>query len=297
MSLFLCEMTSLLFARRIAAPQLREYAESFAMKLVWVQIYTTFYCAEHISDSITDVYFMQLGPFPDLVTYLKQRKITLHLINTEQMTRLQPCDEPTQTDEVPFPFYDYVFRYLEGPNPICTSITDYSFENLKLIRDKVSVCVDKKLHCFVPKEQPQTNARYGVVFVGDAGSDYRRSVLEQIPNARILTSEFGPRRDAILQTHKILLNIHYGETYSIFEELRCLPCILSKIIVVSEESKIDFRHPICKFVLFVKRDMLVVKVNHVLDNYDHYFEQIYLKQQSLFDNLRADIAMYQSQIA
>lgn len=298
-------MTSLLFARRITAPQLSEYANSFAMTLHWVQIYTTQYCAQYISDSIRDVYFMQLGPFPELVQFLNKRGINMHLINTEQLTRVVVPDQPVTDEEekeymqnqVPFPFQDYIFHYLQGPNPICISITDYSLENLEILKHKISVFVTRKLHCFLPCEkQHETTAENAIVFVGDAGSKYRRDVLNQIPNLRVLAHEFGPRRDAILQTYRILINIHYGPTYLVFEELRCLPCILSKIIVVSEISRLDQRHPICKFIVFAPRDQLAQKAQEINANYHLFFNKLFVEQKDLFDNLQTDIVAYQTNV-
>ena len=299
-------MTSVLFARRITAPQLCEYANSFDMKLHWVQIYSTHYCAEYISDSIRDVYFMQLGPFADFVDFLRKRNITMHLINTEQLTRVVIPDEIVSDEEekeylqnqVPFPFQDYIFHYLQGPNPICVSVTDYSFANLEILKQKISVCVTRKLHCFMPlvAQQRTTTGDKGIVFVGDAGSSYRKDILKQIPNVRILTHQFGPRRDGILQTYRILINIHYAASYLVFEELRCLPCILSKIIVVSETSKLDQRHPICKFIVFAPRDALAKTARDINDNYQTWFHKLFVEQKDLFDTLKTDIVAYQNNV-
>ena len=300
---------NLLFARRITSPQLAEYANSFAMRVVWVQIYTTFYCVQHIDQDVTDIYFMQTGPFDELVAYLAQRGITMHLINTEQMSRLVEQKNANDSDDaghdcetaeqVPFPFDMYVFRYLQGPQPICASVTDYSAENLRLLETSVSACVDLRIHCFTPNVShppPTTSAVNGAVFVGDASSRYRKHILDQLPETRILSQTFGAKRDGILQACKVLLNVHYGPTYCIFEELRCLPCILSKIIVVSEDSRLDKAHPMSRFIIFAPYHKLVTKVKDVLQNYEAYFYKLFIAQSDSFEKLTVDIQRYQATV-
>lgn len=303
--------TTVLFARSITAPVLAEYANSFTMRVVWVHLYSALNCAQHIHQDVTDVYFMQLGPGRDLVDYLKQRNITMHLINTEQMSRVvmpqtpvackhDDCESETcdkKVEEVAFPFDQYVFRYLQGPQPICSSVTDYCVENLNILMTHVSACVDLRLHCFVPESQSTTNAQNDIVFVGDASSKHRKQVLKQLRGIRVLERTFGATRDAVLQTYKVLLNIHFGPSYCIFEELRCVPCVLSKVIVVSEDSRLDPKHPIVPFIVFAPHHALAAKANDVLANYDVYFDKLFVKQQTLFEQLPQNIKHYENKYA
>lgn len=297
---------NVLFARKITKPQLSEYVECFAetCEIVWVDIYTSVYCLPHIDSETKHVYFMQIGPFKEFAQQLADKNITMHLVNTEQMTRLKSSEEDKdekeeEEEEVPFPFQDYVLKYLYGPNPICATVIDYSATNLAILKSHISACVKQKLKCFKPLRVPVykiEDKRKNVVFVGDDSSKRRQKVLAQIPTVLVLQRVYGRQRDDIIYSHKILVNIHYGSSYTVFEELRCLPCVLAKTIVISEMSHVDKAHPLFPFILFVPYDQLANMVQTVLANYDDFFTKLFVVQDQKFATLLTDIQTYEDSV-
>ena len=287
---------NLLFVRKITVPQLGEYADTFSMPVVRVDVYTARCCLSHVTQDTTDVYLMQTGPFGCLAQALNDRNINIHLINTEQLTRLE-YRASEEDDEVAFPFQEYILRHLQGPNPTCQTVIDYSAENLRLLSRHASVMVSLHLHCFRPRVHLDADdiivRDHGSVFVGDANSRHREHVLSAISNVRTMQSVFGAARDAFLRNFKVLVNVHFGRSYSIFEELRCVPCVLEKMIVVSETSRLDPNHPVFKFIVFVEHEQIAAKVAHILANYQLYVDTVYTKQLEHWQRLLSDIKAYE----
>ena len=287
----------MLFARKITEPQLQEYVACFkdTCEIVWVDNYTPIKCLPFIK-SKKSVYFMQIGPSMELATILSEMDVPMHLVNTEQITRLAV---ENKQEEVPFPFEEFVLRYLRGKNPICRSVIDYSAENIALLEPHISNQVTCRLKCFLPplQQTPQEwNKTRDIVFVGDTSSQRRKTILSQLPDVHILQNTFGQLRDTLLFTCKVLVNIHYGPSYMVFEELRCLSCVLAKTIVVSEYSLLDKRHPICKFIVFASYDTLVDTVKKVLQHYDTYVTMLFEQQKDKFETLLSDIREYEDAI-
>ncbi len=244
-----------------------------------------------ISKDENHVLFLQRGPEWSLFEYLVKNDIKVSIVNTEQMTRYKI--ECKNGNEVPFPFDFFLMSYIRSGK--LHSIIDYSLENIHIWQE-LFWKLNTKLHCFKPsceEKQIQEKSK-DVVFVGDANSQYRQTILLQVkPN--MLTSCYGKIRDEELYKHRILLNLHFGSQYCIFEELRCLPCVLAQMIVVSENSKFDVHHPLHKFIVFVEYEKLPQKITEIKTNYNIVWKSIYEDQKSSFQSLLNDIAQYEKQ--
>jgi hypothetical protein len=77
----------------------------------------------------------------------------------------------------------------------------------------------------------------------------------------ILDNLYTAERDVKIGKAKLLINIHYNETYRVFELVRCEPWLASGFPVLSEES-ID-NDPRC---ITAPYDQLVQKACEMLDN-------------------------------
>jgi hypothetical protein len=56
------------------------------------------------------------------------------------------------------------------------------------------------------------------------------------PNVQLVTNKWATSRDFILSFAKILLNVHYHESYNVYEEIRCDRWTFTGMMVVSEDS-------------------------------------------------------------
>jgi len=254
----------MLFARGIVYEPLCEYVASLKLPTYWVPSYTLEHCQQHLTTIPKQIVFLQKGPSPCLLDFLKDKIEKVWILNTEQMTRYSTNVE-TKNNEVPFPFEEWMMQYVRKG---LVSIMDYSQANL-VIWNNLFPLLETRLCCFIPPVV-STQKTKDVVFVGDASSPYRQQILQQLHSITILTNKYGAVRDRELYQHRILLNIHFGPSYNVWEEIRCLPCILAGMIVVSEESLIDKQHPIYPFVVFAPYDCLLAKVQEVQANVKDY---------------------------
>lgn len=83
-------------------------------------------------------------------------------------------------------------------------------------------------------------------------------------------------RDKLLFSHKILINIHFGEDYNVFEEIRCNRCIFNKMIVISEKSIHMENYRLKKYMIECSLDEIPDMVEKVLNDYDYYYTKLFL---------------------
>ena len=97
--------------------------------------------------------------------------------------------------------------------------------------------------------------------------------------------EFDIFRNYLLDT-KIVINVHRSDHEHTFEELRCLPALMCKCLVISEISPFNEAIPYNNLVIWVTYDNLVSKTKEVLNNYDFYFNKIFTPENiSLLNSL------------
>ena len=135
-----------------------------------------------------------------------------------------------------------------------------------------------------------TEKTYDVVFVGWI-SQRRKNIVTELTKrgfkVLIMERKWGTSRDIDISKAKLLLNIHYHESYNIYEAIRCDRWIFAGMMVVSEDS-IDTNLLDTKdLVEFEKYDNLVNKVIDVLHNYDEYQKKFISKHTELIENLKS----------
>ena len=72
------------------------------------------------------------------------------------------------------------------------------------------------------------------------------------------------------------MNIHFGEDYTVFEEIRCNRCIFNKMIVISEKSVHMENYRLKKYMIECSIDEIPAMVETVLNDYDYYFNKLFL---------------------
>lgn len=83
------------------------------------------------------------------------------------------------------------------------------------------------------------NYKFDVAFVGWVSQRRQNIINNLIDNGisvNVLTNTYGIDRDIEISKCKILLNIHFDNTYQIFESVRCFPWLDIGKIVISENS-------------------------------------------------------------
>jgi hypothetical protein len=80
-------------------------------------------------------------------------------------------------------------------------------------------------------------------------------------------------RDEKISKCKILLNIHAGDDYNIFEHLRCDRLVLSGQLIISEKSLSDDLLDIKDLIIMVDSNNLIDKIREVLENYDEIYKK------------------------
>jgi hypothetical protein len=105
---------------------------------------------------------------------------------------------------------------------------------------------------------------YDIIFCGQMG-DYRKHILDMLKSKGkkvfILEGDYTGNRDIEIGKSKLLINIHFNETYRVFETIRCEPWLASGHNVLTESSLDDDPRAIS-----VPYDQLVNKACEILDS-------------------------------
>jgi hypothetical protein len=114
------------------------------------------------------------------------------------------------------------------------------------------------------------------VAVCSLGSPRRQQIWSQLESRGLkLCSVVGWRdhRDRQIAQAKVLINIHYGDDYQIFEHFRCDRWILAGQLVVSESSLSDDLLDHKDLIILSNYDDLVDKVCDVIHDYSRELNQ------------------------
>jgi len=90
----------------------------------------------------------------------------------------------------------------------------------------------------------------------------------------------------LLSRTRILINVHRIEQLQTFEEIRVLPALMSRVIVISEISPFIENILYRDLIIWCEYDSLVSKTHEVIENYDFYYNSIYSQDNiNLLNNL------------
>lgn len=162
-----------------------------------------------------------------------------------------------------------------------TAILDYSLENVKV--NTISLPKYYFPYQYNPNEIYNYEKTKDVCFVGLNENARRGTILQQIPGITLLENVYGKKRDEILFRHKILVNIHYADVFSIHEQIRTTRCVFNKMIVITEPSSDDSLVPLRAFMIIVPYEMIPKTVEFVLENYESVYARLFSRS---FDEVR-----------
>ena len=85
---------------------------------------------------------------------------------------------------------------------------------------------------------------------------------------------------------KILINIHQNTNFNTIEELRILPALMCKVIIICEDSPLKESLPYYKYINFVKYENIMDELNNIMTNYEFYYNKYDEHFDILIDELK-----------
>jgi hypothetical protein len=139
-----------------------------------------------------------------------------------------------------------------------------------------------------------TSKTYDVAFCG-TNSKRRGKIISDLSNkglSIINVREWGLKRDEMIVQAKILINIHFGADYNIYEHFRCDRWLLSGQMVISETGLSDDMLDIKDLVLFEDYDKIVDYTINIINNYDAYYSTYRDKLNKIKDAVKTERGQY-----
>lgn len=231
------------------------YVESFAKEL-GLELYL-YDDPQKQQYSCFDRYiFMQYAPHPE-PNFL--------FINTEQTSRQEYLDQAQKVIQSGVPLIDYSQENLYYMKSIPGKKFLLRYQYLETEIEKL------KSYRRSDVDQPLVD----VAFVGTM-SPKRQKILEELHKTGVkiqMVSGWKDVRDKQLMRGKILLNIHYSDSYSVYESIRCDRCVFAGMMVVTEKSIHQEQNDINELLFVEEYSNLVPRVLEILNNYDSVREE------------------------
>jgi hypothetical protein len=147
--------------------------------------------------------------------------------NSEQLTRVKQLAD--------------VVELIKTAKPI--EVWDYSKVNVEILKlqgiQATWIQIQSPEYYLARLRSWRTEILYDIGFCGILGPR-RQKILDELKEAGlrvlILNTVGGDVRDQQLAKCKVILNIHYGEDYQLFESARCEPWLAIGVPVISETS-------------------------------------------------------------
>jgi hypothetical protein len=215
-----------------------------------MRITFNFSTLETIRMSITPVYITAEGQYDPFLYYLTSER------SPKRNFPILIGDYPFYIQSIPQYIYmnteqlsrpEKLKVLTENRFPQIVEIWDYSLENVKILKEHNILAKHVALQSpdsYIQKlrlfREPYLNQfAYQVGFCGDI-SQRRSAILEELKgkgiSVHIIRGISGDSRDAELAKCAILINIHHGDNYKIFESARCEAWLCLGVTVISENS-------------------------------------------------------------
>ena len=247
-----------------------------------------FICCESGMYKFIGEYIMGITPL------LKAKLILTDLLNPEynnQDTYIFINKIPQKIMQIPLPHMYLVNveqctiqEYYNSLNDILIKniqVIDYSNENIKILNNNSNMIHlpyqynDSEVN--ILKEYIKNSEKqYDVAFVGHL-STKRQKIYDELVKKGIkmlhVNNKWGHDRDKSISQAKILLNIHFDETYNIYEPLRCDRWAFAGMPVISENSLHSDTLDINSLIVFGEYDHLVDQIVYNIHNYDQFHKE------------------------
>lgn len=203
------------------------------MNIPYVEMPNRVICITSTCDTFVNFFKSDKAPQVDIPIYVYDRygcNEPYVYFNTEQLSRTKELQDVIET--------------IRKTNPV--QVWDYSKTNIDILKQHgidatfISIISDEtylnKLRSW------RTEILYDVGFCGSS-SPRRQLIIDQLKSAgltvRFIENIHGDARDQELAKCRVLINIHYGDDFKIFELARCEPWLRVGVPVISEHSLDD----------------------------------------------------------
>jgi hypothetical protein len=174
-------------------------------------------------------------------------------------------------------------------------VLDYSKPNIKNIEisglyndylQKIKY-ISPSFYKSVSDSTNQKNTNIITLFTGEQPTLRRQNIITELSKLDKYTHRYDcydKELVDLLIDSKILVNIHQndyktdGYESNTFEELRVLPALMNKVLVISETSPLTEIVPYSPLVIWATYETIVEKTKEVLENYDEYFNKIFTNE-------------------
>ena len=104
----------------------------------------------------------------------------------------------------------------------------------------------------------------------------RLDVIDKIQGHRNVSDCYDfEQLKTVLIDSKILVNVHQSDYEHTFEEIRVLPALMCRTLVISESSPLTDLVPYHSLVIWSDYDSIADTTQRVLDNYTFYYNKIF----------------------
>jgi hypothetical protein len=102
--------------------------------------------------------------------------------------------------------------------------------------------------------------------------------LSQLDNYMNRDDCYDKELSDLLINSKILINIHQSDDENTFEEIRVLPALMNKVLVISEISPLTEMVPYNPLIIWATYENIVEKTKEVLEHYEEYVTKIFTRE-------------------
>lgn len=179
-------------------------------------------------------------------------------------------------------------------------IIDYSKENIDILNKNNIHNIIYFPYIYNQNEFLNINKTNNICTMKPCES-YRNRIVANIQKHNIdinFINGWNKRRDKVLFSHKILLNLSLFDNYKIFETIRCNRCLFNKMIIISDKKYNSDLIDYSKHIIFVDSVDLPNKIKDVIDNYEKYYKLLDLDNIDMHINddlINVDILLKYSQ--
>jgi hypothetical protein len=240
-------------------PYMRGYVEALPLielsNIIWYTDVDTVLDSNESHESIVWVQTL-----PDKA----ENKSTMWLLNTEIISRIgyAPVDRLRK-------------QVISGA---CMNYIDYSVhqaQQIKMLNKHTTVHIQPHFPIrSVAARSPTTQTHWDVVFFG-CMSPRRSALLTKVKaefSCLIATDVFGIAATCITQHAKVVLNLHFDEKHTVFEQFRVMPALCRGANVVSEPSIIDEHHPLRQHVHWIEGGDIISAIRTALSSTNPSFD-------------------------
>lgn len=170
------------------------------------------------------------------------------------------------------------FNYINNNINNKFHIIDYSKENIHILNNNNIMNVIYFPYIYNDNEILNIKKTKNICTMKPEKS-FRINVINNIKKNNIdinYIDGWNIKRDNVLFSHKILLNISARSNYNIFETIRCYRCLFNKMIIISDKKYKPEIVDYYEHILFIDLEDLPNKINDVISNYEKYYKLLNL---------------------